>query len=331
MTTMKVQSPPSLTPLPRLQSSAPLRANTPEEISVEFVDAREQAREEPPELKGVLYQQSDSGAVRVLKYSGQTTDELPPDIPASAVRDNRVVIYVDGIHQEMGEQQRQIRYFLHGHAPTGADVQQDVIGVHEGAGKSGFRDGVRIAQVLSLLKLVQLGAVPLEWAQKKIFTIDPAVKTVHDQVKQSLLAGRDVQLMTHSGGGAETAAALTLLKRGGMGKQIAENVRLLSLASAASHKDFMKAGLKADNVFYTGSKNDPVHYMFENYVSPLAPLSTLCFAAGVVRYALGWVSKPDPNGLSYHAPDYIFAKNADAGPRIQAFLDGAPGGIYSLP
>lgn len=327
---MKVQE----APRPLLQQKPPsLReAPTPEEISLDYVDARESTLEEPPHLKGVVYQQSPNGTVTILKTSGQTAETLPPDIPESAVKDGRVFLYVDGIHQEMSEQNRQIRYFLHKQAATGVDVGQDVIGIHEGAGPSGFQDGIRIGKVLSMLKLVQTGLVPLEWAKKKLYKIDPAIKSVHDQVKQSLLAGRKVQLMTHSGGGAETATALTLLAKAGMREQIRDNVRLLSLASAAALEDFVGAGLKPENIYYTGSKNDPVHYLFRNYLHPLAPLSGLCFAANVVRYAVGWGTKKDPNGLSYHAPDYIFAKNmVGEQQRIARFLEGGSGGVHVLP
>lgn len=316
------------TPPPR----PPARTDSPEEISLDYIEARETTRQEPPNLRGIVYSQSADGSVTVLKQSGETSDSLPPDIPESAVKDGRVFLYVDGIHQELKEQHRQIRYFLHKQAQTGVDVGQDVIGIHEGAGRSGFRDGVRIAKVLSLLKLVQTHMVPLEWAAKKIYTIDPAVKSVHDEVKQSLLAGRKVQLMTHSGGGAETATALTLLAREGMKDEIRDNVRVLSLASAAAARDFTGSGVKPENLYYTGSRNDPVHYLFRNYIHPLAPLDGLCFAASAVRYLAGWTHKKDPNGLPYHAPDYIFAKNmTEDGQRIGKFLEGGPGGVYVLP
>ncbi|MBT9586459.1 hypothetical protein IV102_24155 [bacterium] len=324
---MKIQTAPQPLPPPKR------KMDVPEDISLEYIDARESAQEEPPNLKGVVYEQTTTGDITILKHSGQTTGELPADIPESAVKDGRVVIYVDGIHQEMSEQNRQIKYFLHGFATAGADVNQSVIGIHEGAGKSGFRDGVRIAKVLSMLKLVQHGVVPLEWASKKIYTIDPAIKSVHDEVKQSLLAGRKVQLMTHSGGGAETATALTLLAREGMREQIQENVRVLSLASAAAHKDFVKAGVKKESLYYTGSQNDPVHYLFRHYLSPCDIPSAIGFAADVVRYGYHLLTdKTQQTAYHYHSPDYIFAASVDdQGQRIQRFLDGGPGGNFPLP
>lgn len=303
MRKMLIASRPPRSPLPPLK-----KADVPQDISLDYVAARETAQEEPPDFKGIVYELTEGGSTNILKRSGETTPELPPDIPNSAVnKDGRVVIYVDGIHQEISEQKRQIRYFLHGHSPNGADVKQNVIGIHEGAGKSGFRDGVRIAKVLTTLKLVQNGLIPLQWAARKLYKIDPAIKAVHDEVRQSLLAGRKVQLMTHSGGGAETAAALTLLAKEGMREQIGENVRLLSLASAAAHEDFLGTGLKADNIYYTGSKNDPVYYLFRHYLSPCAIPSAIGFAGDVVRYLYNLVlDTSQQSAIHYHSPELYF-------------------------
>jgi len=328
---MQITAPvaPPLAPPPRKPAS------NPDEMpsgAWEYVDAFESATEEPPELKGVLYRQEADKTVEVLKYSGQTTPELPPDIPADALKSGRTVIYVDGIHQMWGEQQRQIDQFLHGHNPNGANVDQSVIGIHEGAGPSGFRDGVRIAKAMVMTKLVQSGLVPLKWAQKKLYKIDPAIKTVHDQLSQSLQAGRQVQLMTHSGGGQETVAALALLAREGKKKQIAENVRVLSLASAASARDFTKSGVKAENLYYTGSKRDPVYSIFRHHLHLVTLPVHIPFWIDVARYLVG-LPWQQPGDLAIHSPDYIFAKNMnDEGrQRIQKFLDGGPGGSYPLP
>lgn len=298
----------------------------------DYVDAFESATEEPPELKGVVYRQEADKTVEVLKFSGETTPELPPDIPADAVKNNRAVIYVDGIHQMWGEQQRQIHQFLHGHNRNGANVEQSVIGIHEGAGKSGFRDGVRIAKAMVMTKLVQSGLVPLKWAQKKLYKIDPAIKAVHDQLTQSLKAGRQVQLMTHSGGGQETVAALALLAREGKKKQVAENVRVLSLASAASARDFTKSGIKPENLYYTGSKKDPVYSIFRHHLHLITLPVHIPFWIDVAKYLFS-LPFQEPGALAVHSPDYIFAKNMnDEGrQRIQKFLDGGPGGTYPLP
>jgi hypothetical protein len=246
------------------------------------------------------------------------------------VKDNRVVISVDGIHQEWSEHQRQIHNFLEGQSSVGADVHQPVIGIHEGASKNILQDIWRITKVKGMIQLLHSGLVPLAWAEKKMYKIDPAIKSVHDEVEQSLLAGRKVQLMTHSGGGTEAAAALALLSKEGMRDQIGRDVRLLSIASAAAHKDFTNAGLKSENIYYTGSKKDPVYYMFRHYMSPLSLGSDLAFGIDVARYALSFLHK-DPKELYYHSPDYIFAQNmSPEGQRIQKFLDGGAGGQYPL-
>ena len=282
----------------------------------------------------MVYEHTTKNEIHVLKYSGQTVGELPADIPESAVnQDGRVVIYVDGIHQEITEQHRQIRSFFLGQVSTGANVDQSVIGIHEGAGKSGLHDGIRIGKSLAMLKLLQNGLVPLEWASKQIYKIDPAIKSVHDQVRQSLLAGRNVQLITHSGGGAETATALTILAREGMKDQITEKVRILSMASAAAHKDFTKAGVKADNIYYTGSNNDPVYSIFRHFLGPFNPVSAVGFAMEACRFGYEMLKGKNEQVIRhYHSPDYIFDRNMDQeGQKMQKFLDGGPGGKFPLP
>lgn len=332
---VKLQAPaPQLFSRPK--APPPVKPDLPEDIalSADYIQARESTEEEPIDHKGIVYEQRQNGEINVLKLSGQTKPELPADIPDSAVNaDGRVVIYVDGIHQEISEQHRQIRSFFHGQAGTGANVGQSVIGIHEGAGKSGLHDGVRIGKALFMLKLVQNRVIPLEWASKQIYKIDPAIKSVHDEVRQSLLAGRKVQLITHSGGGAETAAALTLLAREGMKQEIGDHVRVLSMASAAAHKDFTKAGVKAENLFYTGSEQDPVYSIFRHYLGPLSLGSAVGFAVDAARYLYDMIKGKDiPVVYHFHSPDYIFDRNVvDGSQRIQKFLNGGPGGKFPLP
>lgn len=329
---MKLQAP---SHPPQLRTFSKPKSDIPQDIgiSADYIQARESTEEEPDDHKGIVYEHTQQGQINILKLSGQTVPELPADIPESAVKDGRVVIYVDGIHQEISEQKRQIRSFFHGQASTGANVGQSVIGIHEGAGKSGFHDGVRIGKALGMLKLLQNRVIPLGWASKQIYKIDPAIKSVHDEVKQSLLAGRKVQLITHSGGGAETATALTLLAREGMKQEISDNVRVLSMASAAAHKDFTKAGVKAENIYYTGSVNDPVYSIFRNYLGPLSIGSAVGFAVDTAHYLYEMIKgKDNPVIYHYHSPDYIFDRNmADGSQRIQKFLNGGPGGKFPLP
>ena len=307
----------------------------------DYVEAMENATEEPPELKGVVTLQRPDRSYTVLKWSGQTRPEVPKghpsDIPAEAVRFNRVVIYVDGIHQMWPEQQRQIYRFLHAGGPpgnAGGNVYQPVIGIHQGSGQTHVHDAARIGKDLTLLKALQTGLSPQPWIAEQAFAADPAVKAIHDTVRQALHDGRDVQLMTHSGGGAETALALTLLREepgGRWEKAIQDRVKVLSCASATSARDFLGAGVKPENLYYTGSGHDPVWRIFKNHLHVVPfmwPLNLAFFAEG----AKFLVKRPD-NDLAYHSPDYIFAANKlpSGKQRIQDFLTGGSGEIYPLP
>lgn len=304
----------------------------------DYVEAMESATEEPPELKGVVYLQRADKSMQVLKFSGQTRPEAPPgqpsDIPEEAVRFNRVVISVDGIGQGWSEHQRQIYRFLHNGGPpggAGADVAQPVIGIHQGSGKSSVADVVRIGKDLSLLKGLQAGVVPTAWALDQVAVIDPAVKALHDTVKQALHDGRDVQLVNHSGGGQETALALTLLKKQGLGQEITDRVRVLAMAPACSARDLEMAGVKNENIYYTASRNDPVYRIFHRHIhtNPLKlPLNVLPLYEGIK-----FLITRQREHLAVHSPDYIFKHNLkpDGKQRIQEFLTGSPGGTYVLP
>ncbi len=304
----------------------------------DYVDAREAAAEEPANLKGVVFLQNSDQSMRVLKFSGQTRPDVgagePSDIPAEAVRFNRVVISVDGINQEWGEHQRQIYRFLHNGGPpggAGADVAQPVIGIHQGAGKSNVADIVRIAKDLSLLKGLQARVIPTAWALEKVAVVDPAVKSLHDTVKQALHDGRDVQIVNHSGGGQETALALTLLKKEGFENEIRDKVRVLAMAPACSVRDLEMAGVKSENIYYTASQNDPVWRIFHHHVetNPLKmPLNLLPIYEGIK-----FLVTMRREHLAVHSPDYIFRNNVqpDGKQRIQEFLTGSPGGTYVLP
>lgn len=300
----------------------------------QYVEERRSARKEPPHLRGVVFQQSEEGAVDVLAWSGQTRPDVPPDgsptIPESAVKGNRVVISVDGIGQTWQAHQRQIRYVLHGQGEGGADVDQPVIGIHEGAGPSGVHDVARIGRDLTLTKLLQSGLAATEWVAKKAYTIDPAVKSIHDMVRQCLQVGREVTIMTHSGGGAQAALALSILAREDEGRyrpEITDKVRVLSAASATSRRDFEEAGVADENILYTGSRKDAVYRIFRHHIHPFAWHKNLIPIADAIYSGI----THDPNGIAYHSPDYIFAENEnqEAG-RLQGFLEGGPGGSYPL-
>jgi len=286
---------------------------------------------ESPEVHGLVYEQYADGRVTVLKHAPHTTPDIPstgPDIPADAVKDNRVFIYVDGIHQDLACQHDQIHRLLQ--APRkdpsqGVSADQPVIGIHEAAGVNAGIDGTRIALDLGWLKALQGHFLPMSIIRTAAFRSDMAVKSVHDEVKQSLAAGRDVQIALHSGGGAETALALNLIARedGGRWKNvIRDHVRILALAPAASFKDFEVAGVKKDSIYYTASQHDPVYKLAHAYVPPSQMAVLLARSTAVGVHLL---FNPDVGPV--HAPDYIFWRNMepDGSQPIQAFLDGGAG------
>lgn len=326
-------------------SPAPTQASHTNPISIlrgiaRYVREIRREGEEPPEVRGVVFEQYEDGRVQILKRQWEQQPDIPPggqpDIPADAVRDNRVVIYTDGIQQGIWNQKDQIRRLLQAprqHPDHGGSVDQPVIGIHEGKHLHA-RDAIkRIAMDWTYLKALQGRFVPEPWVHKKIFTADPVVKSVHHQIRQSLQAGRDVQLVAHSGGGAETALALTMLSRedGGRWKNVIKNhVRVLAMAPAVSKKDYELAGVKPENVFYTGSANDPLYHWASHYVTPALAMSNLpTLKAGIESLLM--LRDRDP--LPYHAPDYIFWRNVqpDGTQRIQTYLDGGPGGQFELP
>ncbi|MBM3463579.1 MAG: hypothetical protein FJX76_15880 [Armatimonadetes bacterium] len=303
-----------------------------------YVRDRATATEEPPELHGLVFMQRPDGSMVDLKLPGTTTPDIPPggpDIPAEAVKNNRVVIYVDGIQQPRSTQEDQIRRLFLAQGPShGANVDQPVIAIHEGVGKTIAYDVSRIACDWMYLKALQTKMIPVSWVRKKIYRLDAVVKPVHDEIRQSLAAGRDVQLIAHSGGGCETALALTMLSRedGGRWKNLIRNhVKVLALAPGAAKEDYELAGVKPENVFYTGSKMDPLWHFAENYIHPSSlPANVKAGVAGL--QSLRMVMQK--TGIPQHSPDYIFWRNMDpaGGHHIQRFFDGTEqGGKRELP
>lgn len=289
---------------------------------------------EPTALHGLVYQRYEDGHVTVLKHAWETTPGVPcsgPDIPSDAVRNNRVFIYVDGIHQSLADQQDQMHRLFQ--APRdnpkhGAAIDQPAIGIHEAAGINAGLDGARIAADLTWLKALQGGYLPTSWIEKGAFRTDAAVRSVHNEVRQSLEAGRDVQIALHSGGGAETALALTLLAKEGGGRwknAIAEHVRVLALSPAAAVKDFELAGVKADNIYYTASTKDPLYRLAHKYV---APWQMPLLAVRAVSVGISLLFNHDV--LPYHSHDYIFWRNMQPNGEqpIQTYLDGGRGGEH---
>lgn len=296
-----------------------------------YVEQVRDARPEPSSLHGIVFSRYPQGRYHILKFPNETKPDIPPiDIPQDAVKDGRVVISVNGIGQELGHHLGDIRRFLQASSARdhGANVGQPVIGVHEGVHKKKALDVIRIGADIGYMKLVQSRALPLRWLSKLVYRIDPTVKAVHDEVRQSLQAGRDVQLVVHSGGGAEAALALNILAREDKGRyrqDIADKVRVLALAPATSRKDFEKAGVQRDNILVTGSSRDPVYEFGRRYIEPAL---TATFLPALVAMGMTWAKHgPSPT----HSLDYLFSANAAGGQnRLQRFLDGGPGGDYRL-
>lgn len=302
---MKVQS--QLLPFPKARSYDPL--------------------EEPPDMRGLLFQQNPDGKVTILARSGQTDPDSPPDIPSEAVHDNRVFISVDGIGQDWTRHREQISDWFQGGAEYGVDLGGPVIGIHEGEGKNTLSDSWRILKNVVALKKLQIGGERSEDFRQSVYANDPSVKTVYDQLTQSLKAGREVTFMAHSGGAAQVALALALYaadaKHGR--EKIAAGVRVLGTAPAASFEDFTSVGVREENVLVTGSTRDPVFQMFRNFWTPQKPFSLLPSVARTLWSGGRFLLQPGP----YHQGEHIFQHHQkDGSHRLGEFLAGGPGGRY---
>ena len=300
------------------------------EGSYDYVSERKtRGKEEPPELRGVVFRQDPDGSSQILRYSGETTPD-GPDIPDDLVVDNEVLIYVDGIGQRLREHRRQIAALLHGGQDTAANLDKPVLGVHQGAGKSTLADVARIGRTIFYTKALQSGLFSNDWVKRNAFKNDPAVQSVYNLVKQSLAAGVQVTLMAHSGGAAETAMALTLLSRedgGRLKDQISEEVRVLSLAGAASARDFFEAGVTEENLLYSGSLKDPVFAGFRHHIHPYRFWANLKPGVFAGLAALGSGSQIS----LFHSVDYIFQEHqTPTRHRLEDFLNGGPGGRFDL-
>ncbi|NDD29444.1 MAG: hypothetical protein EB084_14380 [Proteobacteria bacterium] len=301
-------------------------------------DPRSQ-KPEDANLFGRVHVRYPDGRSKVLAHRGETRpDATSPDdasIPEEAVVNNRVVLFVDGIQETLPGQTRCMGRLFQSPAELdyrGVDVGQAVVGVHEGVGKSRAADLKRIVGDIFLLKGLQTPFLRAEHAAALVATRDPAVKALHDEVRQSLELGRDVLIACHSGGGAETALALTILAKedhGRFRKDIREHVRVLSLSGAVSPRDYEIAGVKHANIHYTASVNDPLYLFAKNYLHPLNPIADIPVLVNGI-HALYRVATGQ--GLPCHSADYIFAhsRHDDGFEPIQAFVDGAKGGVFPL-
>jgi hypothetical protein len=287
-------------------------------------------QEEPPNLKGLLFMQKRDETVEVLRYSGESSPETPPDIPDEAVIDGRVYISVDGIGQNWDKHRSQIRDWFHGGADYGVKIPGPVIGIHEGEGKSSLHDGVRVFKNTLFTKALQKGVSP-DTVREKIYHNDPSVKAIHDQLAQSLRVGREVTLMAHSGGGSQVALALALMaqdENNDWKPAISEKVRVLGTASAGHRKDLEWARVASDNIMMTGSERDPVYRFYRNHIDVEKPWTLLRFLSDGVGGAIKFALKPGP----FHQGEYIFAQNINGeSHRIGDFLSGGVGRDAPLP
>lgn len=285
--------------------------------------------EEPPDMKGLLFQQEQDGSVQILARSGETDPDSSPDIPDSALHGDQVFISVDGIGQDWSRHREQIRDWFQGNADYGVDLGGTVIGIHEGEGKNALSDGWRIVKNTALLKALQDGVGDVDKLRDAAYANDPSVKTIHDQLAQSLKVGRKITFMAHSGGASQVALALSLFSQADSQRQlIEENVRVLGTAPAASSKDFVLAGVRDENVLVTGSKRDPVFQIFKNFWRPRRPWTLLPVVGQALWTGAKFVLKSGP----FHQGEYIFEQNRTANShRIGEFLEGGTGGQNPLP
>lgn len=290
---------------------------------------------DPPALRGVVYTRYPSGNLDFIAWSGETKPDVGPDgksiIPDSAVANNRVVMFVDGIRQSLPHQILTVRDLLQ--APElpddyGCSVRQPVIGVHQGVGPHLASDIKRIVGDFSLLKAMQASFIDPQRCAGTVAKWDPSVKAVHDLVRQSLEVGRDVTIGAFSGGGTQVALALTMLSReegGRFRQQVGDHVRVMAMTPGASVRDFEKAGVKRENIEYVAGKRDPVYQLFRTYVGVDAGLGNV---VGLARGAVAVARIAAHPANVEHDVYFLFehSRTPEGEEPIQKFLDGGAGG-----
>lgn len=294
-------------------------------------------KSEPATMRGEVYVHYGHGHVRTLALSGQTTATPAPGqgplVPDSLAPHNRVVIYVDGIQQSRRDESAEIAKHLQSSSGVGCDMGQPVIAVHEGKTPSPLGDVWRITKDVFTLKQAQLPWANAARLLTRCAKFDPAVKAVHDLVRQSLDARRDVVLTAFSGGGEEVALALQLLSRedkGATRKLIAEHVRVLGLSPAASREDFLLSGLRPENLLVAASRKDPLRRFSSHFVHPLNMFANIPAIAGGLSAVAHLLSHTD---MRSHNTQYILAKTItpDGKKPVEAFLNGGMGGEILVP
>ncbi len=285
--------------------------------------------QDPPELRGALFQQETDGTVTLLRYSGETSPVSPPDIGDDAAVDGHVFFSVNGIGQDWKGHRQQIKDWFHGGFDSGANLERPIIGIHEGD-RHPVLDGARVIKNTLLLKTLQAGASS-ETIKRAAYYNDPSVKTIYDQMRQSLTAGRQITLMAHSGGGSQVALAMSILAKeeDGLWQAVVnDKVRVMATAATASREDFLQAGIREENLFMTGSAKDPVPGFYQTHIEFRRPWTAAKAIGQGVSKIPGLILNPGP----YHDGQYIFDHNwTPEGSRIATFLDGGPGGSFPLP
>ena len=212
--------------------------------------------------------ESGNGSTQSLSTAAPGPDPqsklpMPAPFPESAVRRNKIVFFVNGIDTTVQEQTGEVRGVLMDQAQKnyGAALDQPVVAIHHAKDASAFHSIGRIRKDFQILKSLQTRWTDPERAAAQAYTIDPTVKVIHDQVQAALDAGHDVQLVSHSGGNAQTALALMLLSQENGGRyrpQITQHVRVLMLSGVVSRTDVAMAGVPFKNVLQAGSQFDPL-------------------------------------------------------------------------
>jgi hypothetical protein len=247
------------------------------------------------------------------------------NVPAQAVVNNRVVIAAEGISETPQAYTAGWTQTFQVDTPGFVNVGQPIVGVHEGTGQKTVQDVERIAGDFLALKKVEAGYKPIT---SLIYYADPAVKTLHDVVEQQLDRNRDVLLLAHSGGGAESALALNILAHesgGKYGPEIAQHVRVVDFAGAAAAQDYADAGVPLKNVFFSADKRDAVGQFGSVYVDPQHPGSALLQDMNTLKGALNDTQDLGKN----HGPWNIMTDNYIGGHQaVGDFIAGGPGGTY---
>lgn len=266
---------------------------------------------DPQSQQGAIYMTNPDGTYQVLAGNGQTSP-TGHTLPASAVANNRVVIGVEGIGDQINTYSDWTHAYMQHTGPGTFNVGQPVETVHEGELPTLGAEVNRSTQDIASTKVIENGG---HVNPSEAYANDPAVKTLHDVIQQQLDAGHDVVLVPHSGGGPESALALNMLSQQGYHAQIGQHVRVMSLAGAAAPQDYADAGVQPQNILYTASHQDPIGNFGRTYIDPANPQSVIKAAS-----VLG-----EP---SHHTNTELFQMNTqpDGHNVLGDFMAGGPGG-----